>query len=73
MYRIVCVCVQVERQRDDLKADKDRLTSEKESAQQEWVTLKAELQKRDIQLEEMQKEVGKRGVGDNTQEMDMLG
>lgn len=55
----MCICVdQVEKQRDELKADKDKVTADKDRLQQEWVTLQAEMQKRDIQMEEMKKEVG---------------
>lgn len=49
---------QVEKQRDELKADKDKVTADRDRLQQEWVTLQAEMQKRDIQMEEMKKEVG---------------
>ena len=57
--KAVCVDVaQVEKQRDELKADKDKVAADRDRLQQEWVTLQAEMQKRDIQMEEMKKEVG---------------
>ena len=48
---------QLEKQREELKAEKEKIVMEKESLQEECLSHKAELQKRDLQMEEMKKEV----------------
>ncbi|XP_025091314.1 CAP-Gly domain-containing linker protein 1-like isoform X4 [Pomacea canaliculata] len=47
---------EAEKERDHLLAEKEKLTQEREKTREESMVLKAEMQKRDIQIEEIKKE-----------------